>query len=218
MQLGAADEFFAIRIVVERLHPGRIARADERSGLRIPDDDREVADQLDGKLFAPALVAAQHEFRVGVVAEFESRVNQLRPQVGAVVDSAVEDEAVTRRFVRPRLLLVDRFGRRVQHALAERDRALGPHSSAVRPSMVDRVEHRGDRTDFNRSPVAVEYRADSAQRGALERVQVTEKSFATRNPQHPLRSQFVHQLFEIGPETRRLHVIFGEQRIDYAVG
>jgi len=93
-----------------------------------------------------------------------------------------------------------------------------PHSTAVGPAMVDRVEHRRDRSYFNRLSVPVEYGGDPAQTGVLKSVSGKGASTATRYPQHSLGGQLVHEFFEIGPEIGGIHVILGEHGIDHGVG
>jgi len=82
-------------VIIEGLDAHMVARAEQRLAIRVPDDEREVAEHvLDGRL-TPAEVGAQDEVAVGGVSgRFEEGA-----ELGAVVESRIrgETEAFARR-------------------------------------------------------------------------------------------------------------------------
>ena len=113
----------------QRLDPERVARAERRPGLGVPDDEREHAAQPVDDVLAPQVVAGDD--RLGVALGRERRRPRRRArlaQLQVVVDLAVEDDPVAAVGVGHRLVAV--------LDVDERQPVEAEHGPAVPPGLV----------------------------------------------------------------------------------
>ena len=104
---------------VERLDAEAIAREQQPPPRRVPDREREHAAEALDAVVAPLLVGVDDRFGVGARAVAVAGRFELRPDVGVVVDLAVEDDPDRAVFVRQRLLAGGQIDD-AQAAVAER--------------------------------------------------------------------------------------------------
>ena len=134
--------------VVERLDPDAVAHEPQLAGPAVPQRDREHAAEAVEAVDAPLLVRVDDHLGVGVVGAeaMAAEPLELRPQLGVVVDLAVEDELDRPVLVRHRLVGAVREVDDREPARAEADAPVGgdPGARAVGAAMGERVAHPRD--------------------------------------------------------------------------
>src|SRR5713226_8162440 len=162
--LGSADEGATITEVEERLHAGDIARAEELALAPVPQGEDKIAENFRWRLFAPALVRAQNDFRVGAASEPQTLALQHLFDFVAIVDTPVHRQGEARLLVDQRLALAYCLRRCAQHRMAERHSAAAPRVETVSPAIGDGFEHRSDEPAVYGAPIKVVNCGDSAHR------------------------------------------------------
>jgi hypothetical protein len=128
-------------VVIERLRPEVVAREEECSPARVPDGEREVAQQVLRSLLAPLPEGGEKELSVGVEAPPVPGQVERRGDLLAVVEARVryQGEVALARPQRPDLVVIlrgEEAGR-----VAQADDTLAPDGPAVEGAVRDRVEH-----------------------------------------------------------------------------
>src|SRR5689334_10654895 len=62
---GNTQRAVGLHVVIERFHAEPVARAEEPTGPRVPDQKREHADESLQARVAPALISSQNDLRIG---------------------------------------------------------------------------------------------------------------------------------------------------------
>src|SRR5262245_42090579 len=92
MLLGTKPKGAIINVVVERLDPEKIPRAEQLAFPPIPDRKREISDDVFRTLLAPDNIRLQHQLGVSVVVQPRAACLQRRFQLTSIVDTAVEHQ------------------------------------------------------------------------------------------------------------------------------
>ena len=141
-QLGAEDDRAVVDAVVDELDAGRIARQHEAARAFVPDRQAEHAVQVVEHRAAPLLVAVDDDLGVGARAELVAQPFEFAPQLGEVVDLAVEHDPHRLLHVGHRLVAAGQVDDR-QAAKAQAERARVVEALVVGPAVGDRLRHRG---------------------------------------------------------------------------
>ena len=168
LDLGGEDEAVADAGVVKRLHAEAIAREEEAAAGRVPDREGEHAAQPLDAGIAPLLVGVDDRLGVGARAIAMPGALELAPQIGVVVDLAVEDDADGFVLVGQRLAAAGEVDD-AESPVAERGHRVGEQAGAVGPAVGDHVPHADDAR-----------RVVSAQRVAAD--DSRDSTHATRSP------------------------------------
>ena len=110
----------------------------------VPQGESKIAKNFRRRFFAPALVRAKDDFRIGAANEPQPLALQQLFEFVAIIDAPIQRQGEPAQLVDQRLALAHRFWRGAQHRMAERDRAVDPRVEAVGPAIGDGVEHRAD--------------------------------------------------------------------------
>ena len=163
LRLGGEEEDAGTVVVIKRLDAQNVARAEQPAARRVPDRQREIAEQPRCALLRPAAVSAQGEGRVERRRGREPLGREGLLQFLPVVDPSVEDDAHAGVRDRVRLSLVDRLRRGGQQGVAERDRPVQPHGRAIGSAMPNRTQHPRGQHGIRRPVVEIEEADDAAQ-------------------------------------------------------
>ena len=161
-RLRRAHEQIRAKGVIERTHRHDVARAEQHVAARVPDGQREIAEQAERALGAPALVGVERQLGVGAAPEHGAGRLECGPEFGAIVEAAVERDPQTGRVVPVRLAIDGVLGRRPQQLMRESRRAVEDVRRAVRSAMRRGRHQRAQQVAVRRTAVAVQDGGDAA--------------------------------------------------------
>jgi hypothetical protein len=115
---GDQDEI-AAEIVIERPDAENVTGTEEGAYAAIPNHKSKIAQDADGSVVSPLQIGFQHEFGIGVVAQYGPLGLKSFAKIFTVVDATVEDQANHAALVAQGLALVERLWRCPEHTVAE---------------------------------------------------------------------------------------------------
>ena len=134
---GKREQPIGAVVIVERLHPEVIARAEQHLPTFVPDREREVSQQVLRAALSPALVGGEEQLGV----RDRAGSTEHGAEIGAVVNPRVgrEDERAVR--AREREALPQRLGCCMKHHVPQGAGAGMPEAGAVGPAVGEPGEH-----------------------------------------------------------------------------
>src|SRR6202022_4730202 len=98
-RLGRKPERPSVAVIVEGLDAHRIPGAEQALAPAVPEREGEISGQAACARTSPMGVGPDQEVRVGVVAGMMQPSLERCPQLDAIVDAAVQDQAQVSRLV-----------------------------------------------------------------------------------------------------------------------
>src|SRR5215210_3280145 len=157
----SCDQPPVIERVIQRTDAERVARQEKTPPRRIPEGEGEVADQVPGAVFGPAVVGGEHDLGIRHCALVQAAEHGA--ELLAVVEAQVGADPETVLTV-DRLTLLDLFGRSPEMNVNETDRALAPGISAIGSTASDPLSQHREVRGLNRGPIPEDDGSESAHR------------------------------------------------------
>ena len=159
----ADDDRVADPRIEQRLHAEMIARAEQAAARRIPDDEREIADEMRGAVLAPLAVGARDQFHIRrrVCASMRRARAQRRGEIRSRVDPRVGDHPCA-AVVGIGLIVERRFVVHAQQRVTEARVADHSDGAAIRSTKRQGVREAAEKSGVERRAVEVHDRDDAA--------------------------------------------------------